>query len=62
MQLLGSRDGGGGDEAGGYSREPAAQGAPARAPARSGGAGGAGGAPGTGKAPNFDDMDDDIPF
>lgn len=61
MQLLGSRDGGG-DDAGGYSREPAAQGAPARAPARSGGAGGApGGAPG-GKAPNFDDMDDDIPF
>ncbi|MCZ7560994.1 MAG: hypothetical protein M5U30_13780 [Burkholderiaceae bacterium] len=38
------------------------RGAPARAPARSGGAGGAGGAPGTGKAPNFDDMDDDIPF
>ncbi|HMM52441.1 MAG: single-stranded DNA-binding protein [Burkholderiales bacterium] len=62
MQLLGSRDGGGGDDgghAGGYSREPAGQGAPARAPARSGGAGGA---PGAGKAPNFDDMDDDIPF
>ncbi|MBC6959032.1 MAG: single-stranded DNA-binding protein [Lautropia sp.] len=59
MQLLGSRDGGGGDDAGhsgGYSREPAGQGAPARALARSGGA------PGTGKAPNFDDMDDDIPF
>ncbi|MCD6735514.1 MAG: single-stranded DNA-binding protein [Burkholderiaceae bacterium] len=61
MQLLGSRDGGG-DDSGGYSREPAAQGAPARAPARSGGAGGASGSASGGKAPNFDDMDDDIPF
>jgi len=53
MQLLGSRDGGG-DE-GGYSREPAAAGgakgaAPAAAPAA------------RKPAPNFDDMDDDIPF
>jgi len=56
MQLLGSRDGGGGGDTGGYSREPAAP--PARAP----GSGGAGGAPGAGKAPGFDDMDDDIPF
>jgi len=58
MQLLGSRDGGGGGEDTGYSREPA------RPPARAAGSGGAagGGAAGGGKAPNFDDMDDDIPF
>ncbi|HLS56691.1 MAG TPA: single-stranded DNA-binding protein [Zeimonas sp.] len=59
MQLLGSREGGGGggggDEAGGYSREPAPTGGGAR--------GGAPGAPAPGKRPpNFDDMDDDIPF
>ncbi|MCO5107800.1 MAG: single-stranded DNA-binding protein [Burkholderiaceae bacterium] len=64
MQLLGSRDGGGGGEDTGYSREPAGSGAPARPPARAAGSGGAagGGAAGGGKAPNFDDMDDDIPF
>jgi single-strand DNA-binding protein len=60
MQLLGSREGGGGGGGDtGYSREPAASGAPARGPARAG-AGGA--APGGGKPANFDDMDDDIPF
>jgi single-strand DNA-binding protein len=59
MVLLGSRDGGGASDDGGYSREPAASGAPSRGPARPG-AGAA--APGAGKPPNFDDMDDDIPF
>ena len=52
MQLLGSREGGGGMgyESGGYSREPAGGGggrAPAKKPA---------------PAPTFDNMDDDIPF
>lgn len=66
MQLLGSRDGGGGGGGGGggdyesgggggggsYSREPA-----------SGGGGGGGSRPAAKKpAPNFDNMDDDIPF
>ncbi|MBN9460267.1 MAG: single-stranded DNA-binding protein [Burkholderiales bacterium] len=56
MQLLGSRDGGGapaGDDPG-YTREPSASGSGARA----------GGGPAAPKkpAPNFDDMDDDIPF
>lgn len=63
MQLLGSRDGGGGDDGGGYSREAPAQGPAARAPARGGDAGGAaGGTPGSGKPPGFEDLDDDIPF
>ncbi len=62
MQLLGSREGGGGGGGGGdyegsgsgsgYSREPAG-----------GGGGGGGGRPAARKpAPNFDNMDDDIPF
>ena len=59
MVLLGSRDGGGASDDGGYSREPAASGAPSRGPPRPG-PGAA--APGAGKPPNFDDMDDDIPF
>ncbi|MBP8309103.1 MAG: single-stranded DNA-binding protein [Burkholderiaceae bacterium] len=68
MQLLGSREGGGGGggsggdyEGGGssYSREPASAG---------GGGGGGGGSGGSSRpaakkpAPNFDNMDDDIPF
>lgn len=68
MQLLGSRDGGGGGGGGGggdyesgggggggsYSREPASGG---------GGGGGGGSRPAAKKpAPNFDNMDDDIPF
>ena len=60
MQLLGSREGGGGGGSGGdtgYSREPAASGSPARGPARAAGA-----APSGSKPANFDDMDDDIPF
>ncbi len=57
MQLLGSRDGGGAGDEGGYSREPAAPGA-AGAPRAGTGAAAHGG----GKAPGFDDMDDDIPF
>lgn len=62
MQLLGSRDGGGAGDDGGYSREPAASGAPTRGPARAGAGGAGGAAPGGGKPANFDDMDDDIPF
>ena len=69
MQLLGSREGGGGGggsggdyEGGGssYSREPASAGG--------GGGGGGGGSGGSSRpaakkpAPNFDNMDDDIPF
>ena len=53
MQLLGSRDGGGGGGGGSYSREPAG----------GGGGGGGGSRPAAKKpAPNFDNMDDDIPF
>jgi single-strand DNA-binding protein len=60
MQMLGSRDGGegmgggGGAEGGGYRREAPreAAGTPAKA----------GGAPARKPAPNFADMDDDIPF
>ena len=59
MVLLGSRDGGGASDDGGYSREPAASGAPSRGPARPG-AGAA--APGAGEPPNIGGMDDDIPF
>ena len=60
MQLLGSREGGGGgDDGGGYTREPAAGG-----PRGGGSRAGAGGAtPAAGKSsPDFDSMDDDIPF
>ena len=59
MVLLGSRDGGGASDDGGYSREPAASGAPSRGPARPGARAAA---PRAGAPPNFDDMDDDIPF
>ena len=59
MVLLGSRDGGGASDDGGYSREPAGWGGRSGGRARPG-AGAA--APGAGKPPNFDDMDDDIPF
>ena len=57
MQLLGGRDsaGSGGDEEGGYSREPAAR--PAAAPRPS-----AAQRPAPKSATGFDDMDDDIPF
>jgi single-strand DNA-binding protein len=68
MQLMGGREGGGsggggdyGGDEGGYSG--GAGGAGGGAPARSGGGGSGGGAAGARKpAPNFDDMDDDIPF
>ncbi len=66
MQLMGGREGGGsggggdyGGDEGGYSGGAGGGGAPAR----SGGGGAGGGAAGARKpAPNFDDMDDDIPF
>jgi len=62
MQMLGSRQGGGGgssmDDGGGYG---GGGGAPARQ--SSGGGGGAARAPAAARpAPNFSDMDDDIPF
>ncbi len=64
MQLLGSRDGGGGDDGGSYSRErePAGSGAARAAggPANPGAA--SGGAAPRKPAHDFDDMDDDIPF
>jgi len=62
MQMLGGREGreggggGGGDAEPGYSREPSGGGA--RGGAASGGGSGAARKP----APNFDNMDDDIPF
>lgn len=64
MQLLGSREGGGGGpsmdaDGGGYSREPIAGGG------GGGGGGGAGGRPAPRPrpaAPTFSDVDDDIPF
>jgi single-strand DNA-binding protein len=58
MTMLGGREGSGGgdDEGGGYSREPAARPAPrAAAPAPSP-------RPAPKAATGFDDMDDDIPF
>ena len=59
MQMLGGREGGGGGGGGdaepGYSREPSGSGA------RGGGSGGGSGAARK-PAPNFDNMDDDIPF
>jgi single-strand DNA-binding protein len=66
MQLMGGREGGGsggggdyGGDEGGYSGGAGSGGAPAR----SAGGGSGGGAAGARKpAPNFDDMDDDIPF
>ena len=69
MQMLGSRQGMGGgggmDDGGGYSSAPPArQNANAGAAAGSGGGGGGGGGnrPAARPAPNFSDMDDDIPF
>ena len=63
MQMLGSRQGMGGgmDDGGGYSSAPPARqnaGASAGAPAGAGG----GSRPAARPAPNFSDMDDDIPF
>jgi single-strand DNA-binding protein len=63
MQMLGSRQGGGGgssmDDGGGYG---GGGGAPARQ-SSGGGGGGAARAPAAARpAPNFSDMDDDIPF
>jgi len=63
MQMLGSRQGmggaGGGMDEGGYSSAP-----PARQNANAGAAAGSGGSsrPAARPAPNFSDMDDDIPF
>jgi single-strand DNA-binding protein len=65
MQMLGSRQGMGGgagagmDDGGGYSSAP-----PARQNANAGAGGGSAGAsrPAARPAPNFSDMDDDIPF
>jgi single-strand DNA-binding protein len=65
MQMLGSRQGMGGgagagmDDGGGYSSAP-----PARQNANAGAGAGAGGGnrPAARPAPNFSDMDDDIPF
>jgi single-strand DNA-binding protein len=64
MQMLGSRQGmggGAGMDDGGYSSAP-----PARQNAGGGGSGGSGGGggsrPAPRPAPNFSDMDDDIPF
>jgi len=64
MQMLGSRQGMGGgagmdDGGGGYSSAP-----PARQNANAGAGGGSAGAsrPAARPAPNFSDMDDDIPF
>ena len=64
MQMLGSRQGMGGggggmDDGGGYSSAP-----PARQNANAGAAAGSGGGnrPAARPAPNFSDMDDDIPF
>ncbi len=75
MQLLGSRDAGGGGgadpEGGGYSRESSgggSGGAEGRGGGSGGGSGGGGGGGGGARpaakkpAPNFDNMDDDIPF
>jgi single-strand DNA-binding protein len=67
MQMLGSRQGMGGgggmDDGGGYSSAPPArQNANAGAAAGSGGGGGGGNRPAARPAPNFSDMDDDIPF
>ena len=64
MQMLGSRQGMGGgggmDDGGGYSAPPARQNANANA--GSGGNAGGGSRPAARPAPNFSDMDDDIPF
>jgi single-strand DNA-binding protein len=59
MQMLGSRQGMGGASAddGGYGG-----GAPAQRPASGGGSAGGASRPASKPAPNFSDMDDDIPF
>ncbi len=72
MQMLGSREGmGGGGRSddggfgGGYEGGRSGGGERAAAPAGASGGAGAGAGAGTGgarRAPNFDDMDDDIPF
>ncbi|SMP53245.1 single-stranded DNA-binding protein [Noviherbaspirillum suwonense] len=65
MQMLGSRQGMGGgagggmDDGGGYSSAPPAR---QNAGAPAGGASGGGSRPAPRPAPNFSDMDDDIPF
>ena len=63
MQMLGSRQGmggGAGMDDGGYSSAPPARQQPANAGAGAGAAGG--NRPAARPAPNFSDMDDDIPF
>ncbi len=70
MQMLGGREGGGMGGGGGgadYDDAPQQRSAPQRSapPQQRGGAGGGGGsrpAPAPSSAPNFADMDDDIPF
>ena len=65
MQMLGSRQGMGGgagggmDDGGGYSSAPPAR---QNAGAQAGGNAGGGSRPAARPAPNFSDMDDDIPF
>ena len=65
MQMLGSRQGMGGgggmDDGGGYSSAPPAR-QNANAGAAAGSGGGGGNRPAARPAPNFSDMDDDIPF
>ena len=64
MQMLGSRQGMGGgagggmDDGGGYSSAPPAR----QQPANAGAGAAAGNRPAARPAPNFSDMDDDIPF
>jgi len=62
MQMLGSRQGMGGgagmDDGGGYSSAPPAR----QQPANAGAAAAGGNRPAARPAPNFSDMDDDIPF
>ena len=67
MQLLGSRDGGGDDEGGGYSRSRESSRAEPRESRESRDSAPRGGgsrsqAPAKAAAGDFDDMDDDIPF
>ncbi|MDB5853539.1 MAG: single-stranded DNA-binding protein [Herminiimonas sp.] len=61
MQMLGSRQGMGGSSAdeGSYS---GSSGAPAQRPASGGASSGSASRPASKPAPNFSDMDDDIPF
>jgi single-strand DNA-binding protein len=62
MQMLGSRTGMGGGDAGGYDNAPQSSASSARAPASSRSAAPSQGAAAPGAGSGFDDMDDDIPF